>query len=231
MSFWDQAPSDVRLAEGPDDLAALLPDAATVVVVDVLSYSTCVAVVVGGGSSVLPLPWRDERAARAAAATGAVLAGPRSLTEPSLSPASLAQLPAGSVLALPSPNGAAATLAAAGHAEVLVGCLRNATATAAAVTALPLLLVAAGERWPDGRLRPALEDRVGAGLIAARLADRGLSLSAEARAAVSTPADLGDCASARELTERGFGADVAYAVEVDAVTVAAALEGGVLVGR
>ena len=230
MSFWDQAPADVRLAEGPDDLAAMLPDAATVVVVDVLSYSTCVAVVVGGGSSVLPLPWRDSRAAEAAAEAGAVLAGPRSLTEPSLSPSSLASLPAGSLLALPSPNGAAATLQAADHAQVFVGCPRNATATAAAITAFPVLLVAAGERWTDGRLRPALEDRIGAGLVAARLEGLGRSLSAEARAAAAIPGDLFDSASARELTGKGYGADVAYAADVDAVAVAAVLVDGVLVG-
>ncbi len=231
MTFWDQAGADVRFAEGPDDLAALAPFAGTVVVVDVLSYSTCVAVVVAGGSEVMPLPWRDERAAAAARGAGAVLAGPRSLTEPSLSPTSLRSLPAGSRLALPSPNGAMATLAAAEHAEVLVGCLRNATATArvAATMSGPIVLAAAGERWPDGRLRPALEDRAGAGAIATALAAHGLSLSAEAASAVGL--DPRDCASARELGELGFAADVACAFERDASEVTAVFDGGWLVGR
>ena len=238
-SFWDQGGSDVRLAEGPADLASLAPLAATVVVIDVLSFSTCVSVVVSGGSIVLPLPWRDERAGLAAAAAGAVLAGPRSLTEPSLSPPSLRSLPTGTTLALPSPNGARAVLGAAEHAAVLVGCLRNATATAEAVAGLsgPIVLAAAGERWADDRLRPALEDRLGAGLLARLLRERGLTLSAEARAAadVTTTTDLvvavRDCASGRELSARGFAADVDCATDVDADERAAVLVDGLLVGR
>jgi 2-phosphosulfolactate phosphatase len=239
MSFWAQDFADVRLAEGPDDLAALAPRAGTVVVIDVLSFSTCVSVVVAGAGTVLPLPWRDERVGRAAAEAGAVLAGPRSLTEPSLSPTGLRTLPAGTTLALPSPNGAQAVLSAAEHAAVAVGCLRNATATARTVAELPrpIVLAAAGERWPDERLRPALEDRLGAGRIAQLLRGHGLSLSAEARAAadLAEATDLAvavrDCASGRELTERGFAADVDCATEIDADDRAAVLVDGRLVGR
>lgn len=239
MRFWAQEGADVRLAEGPADLTALAPLAGTVVVIDVLSFSTCVSVVVAAGGEVLALPWRDERAGRAAAEAGAVLAGPRSHTEPSLSPSSLRSLPPGATLALPSPNGARAVLQAARYASVVVGCPRNATATAHAVAALspPIVLAAAGERWPDERLRPALEDRLGAGLIALLLHERGRSLSAEARAAADLAADtdiaaaVRDCASGRELTERGFAADVDCATEVDADGRAAVLVADRLVGR
>lgn len=236
-AFWAQDGAEVRLAEGPDDLAALAPFAGTVVVVDVLSFSTCVSVAVTAGAVVLPLPWRDERAGRAAAEAGAVLAGPRSLTEPSLSPPSLASLPPGTTLALPSPNGAQAVLLAARHAAVAVGCLRNADATAASVAGLPrpVVLAAAGERWPDERMRPALEDRLGAGRIAGLLGAGGLTLSAEARAAAGLAAAtdlaaaLRDCASGRELTARGFAADVEYATQLDADDRAAVLVDGRLV--
>lgn len=237
MTVWSQDGADVRLAEGPADLAALAPLAGTVVVVDVLSFSTCVSVVVAGGGTVLPLPWRDGRAGLAAAAAGAVLAGPRSLTEPSLSPLSLQALPAGTTVTLPSPNGAQAVLTAAAHAEVAVGSLRNATGTADAVRHLPgpVVLVAAGERWPDGRLRPALEDRLGAGRIAGLLRERGLDLSAEARAAADLAAgtDLADAvrdsASGRELAERGFAGDVDCATEPRADDPAVVLVDGRLV--
>lgn len=239
MSWWEQAGADVRLAEGSGDLDVLAPLSGTVVVIDVLSFSTCVSVVVSAGAVVLPLPWKDARAGRAAVEAGAVLAGPRSLTEPSLSPTSLRALPAGTTLALPSPNGARAVLGSAAHAAVAVGCLRNATATADAVAALPqpIVLAAAGERWPDDRLRPALEDRLGAGLVAGLLRGRGLSLSAEARAAADLAAgtDLAaavrDGASGRELTGRGFTADVDCAADVDADHRAALLVDGRLVGR
>lgn len=238
-SVWAQEGADVRLADGPHDLVAVAPLAGTVVVIDVLSFSTCVSVVVAGGGTVLPLPWRDERAGRAAAEVGAVLAGPRSLTEPSLSPSSLRTLAAGTTLALPSPNGARAVLLAAQFAEVAVGCLRNATATADVVATWPrpVVLAAAGERWPDDRLRPALEDRLGAGRVAGLLRAHGLSLSVEARAAADLAAatDIApavrDCASGRELTERGFAADVDCATELDADGRAAVLVDGRLVGR
>ncbi len=243
MSFWDQSGSDVRLAEGPDDLTALAPTAGTVVVVDVLSFSTCVSVVVNGGSRVLPLPWRDDRAGAAADAAGALLAGPRAAGGPSLSPRSLQALPAGTTLALPSPNGATLTLlAASAGAVVAVGSLRNASATARVASAMPgpVLLVAAGERWSgepptDERLRPALEDRLGAGLVAKVLAQQGFSLSAEARAAATLagttdiPAAVRDCASGRELAAAGFAHDVDCAVEVDADLRAAVLRDGLLV--
>lgn len=239
MSFWAQDGAVVRLTEGPDDLEALAPLAGTVVVIDVLSFSTCVSVVMAADGTVLPLPWRDERAGRAAAEAGAVLAGPRSDDGPSLSPPSLRSLPSGMTLALPSPNGARAVLTAAEHTVVVVGCLRNATATAELVAALPrpIVLAAAGERWPDDRLRPALEDRLGAGLIGRLLRDRGLSLSAEARGAADLAAGtdiaaaVRDCASGRELTAWGFAADVDCASEVDADDRSAVLVDGLLVGR
>jgi len=79
----------------------------------------------------------------------------------------------------------------------------------------------AGERWPDGTLRPALEDWLAAGAILRRL--RG-TRSAEATAAVAMfeqcEAVIGDLvaqsASGRELIERGFRSDVALATDVDA---------------
>ncbi|WP_427168214.1 hypothetical protein ACQF4J_42955 [Streptomyces sp. C1-1] len=48
----------------------------------------------------------------------------------------------------------------------------------------PLAVIAAGERWPDGSLRPALEDLLGAGAIIDELVSHGAGpLSPEAAAA------------------------------------------------
>lgn len=210
---YGQSGFDVRLDWGPDGVAALA-ECPVVVVVDVLSFSTSVDIAVSNGARVLPLPWRDERAAAAAREAGAVLAGEREWT---LRPASLTAIPAGVFLALPSPNGA--TLSTLARGAVFAGCLRNAPAVAAAARAAggPIAVIAGGERWaPGNALRPAVEDLIGAGAIAHHL---GGALSPEARAAEAAflayvddlPAVLAACASGRELAGWGHAADVALA--------------------
>ena len=86
-------------------------------------------------------------------------------------------------------------------------------------------MVAAGERWPDGSLRPAVEDLWGAGAVLGAL-ERD-AMSPEARVAASAYAEvrsdlaseLRDCASGRELVEAGFGRDVEIAADVDVSSV------------
>jgi 2-phosphosulfolactate phosphatase len=144
------------------------------VIVDVLSFSTAVDVAVARGASFIPFPLVDCTAAReAAAAAGAVLGEARSTTDTgySLSPSSLVSIPSGTKLLLPSPNGSRLSLAG-GAVSVLTGCLRNAKAVAAAARAMAgeglIDVVPAGEQWPDGSLRPAVEDLLGAGAIPRR---------------------------------------------------------------
>jgi len=151
-------------------------------------------------------------------------------TQPwSLSPARLICAPAPGRLVLPSPNGSAiAAAATAGH--VLAGCLRNATAVARWLRdhdfgrpGRPAAIIAAGERWPAGELRPALEDLLGAGAIIAALG-RPRALSPEAAAARAAwrvqRRDIADvirrCASGQELIAAGHAADVDLAARHDA---------------
>lgn len=200
-----------------------------IVIVDVLSFSTAVDVAVGRGAIVYPFAHGDRTAARAyAASIGAVCAGRRDEQGPSLSPRSLMNLTAGTRLVLPSPNGSQLTLSC-GERPTFAGCLRNsrAVADAAAETASndgPILIVAAGERWPDGSLRPAIEDWLGAGRIAAYIAKGGRRPTAEAGAALACAGALGDegiarvvseSASGIELIERGYGDDVQLATKID----------------
>jgi 2-phosphosulfolactate phosphatase len=192
VSVYEQDGRDLRLEWGRDGVAALGPHCAVVVVVDVLVFTTTVDIALGRGGRVLPLPWRDERGVEAARAAGAVLTrgglagvegrdgGMTTLRadgaarEWTLRPSSLVELPAGTFLAISSPNGATLCAAAAETgAAVLAGCLRNASAVARAAVEIaggaPIGIVPAGERWrdtPDKRLRPGIEELLGAGAIA-----------------------------------------------------------------
>jgi 2-phosphosulfolactate phosphatase len=239
-SVFRQDGYDIRLEWGAEGVAALADTCGALVVVDVLSFSTAVDVAVSRGARILPLPWQDSPAAEAAKAAGAVLGGERSW---SLRPSSLLDIPAGTLLALASPNGATlATKAAATGARVLAGCLRNARAVAgqalAAAGGRPVGVIPAGERWSvDGcPLRPCVEDQLGAGaVVAAMLVLGGGVASPEAlmasRAALATDdleAALAGCSSGRELAARGREQDVELAGELDVSTVAPVLVDGVL---
>jgi 2-phosphosulfolactate phosphatase len=202
---------------------ALARPGTLLIVVDVLRFTTAVEAGVRAGAVVHPYRWRDPSGEAFAQSIGAIWPQPGSGLGPSLSPVSMARLPAGAVVVLPSPNGSTcAVLAAEAGATVVAGCLRNAAAVARWVSSRsdPAVVIAAGERWPDGSLRPAVEDLVGAGAILARLAGRA---SPEAEAAIgafrafeANMAGLASCASALELITKGWENDVIYALELDA---------------
>ncbi len=216
---------------GPTGAEMLSEPNGCLVVIDVLSFTTAVTVAVGRGIGVLPYRLFDPGAGAFAAAQGAELAVRRreaSKDHPwSLSPAALANAPFTPRLVLPSPNGSA--IAAAAEGVVVACCLRNAAAVAAwtvdsgyGTRKRPIAVIAAGERWPDGSLRPALEDGLGAGAVLHYLRLAGCEMSAEAAAMTATyeaSEDIGAAvrasASALELTAIGFASDVEIAVEHD----------------
>jgi 2-phosphosulfolactate phosphatase len=202
---------------------SLVPQSDAVVIVDVLSFSTAVDIAVARGASILPYPWKDASAEAYARSKGALLAGPRNApTGYSLSPAPLEAIQPGELLVLPSPNGSTLSLAAAAAATLTYcACLRNARAVAAHLSSdafQGLAIVAAGEQWEDGSLRPCIEDLIGAGAVIAGL--RG-KLSPEAEVAVTVferfrnrlYETIRDCVSGRELAERGFERDIELACE------------------
>ncbi|MEP6648449.1 MAG: 2-phosphosulfolactate phosphatase [Lapillicoccus sp.] len=237
---------DLRLEWGPTGAAALVPECDVAVVVDVLTFSTTVSVAADRGVRVRPYRWAGGSAAEEAQRHEATLAVPRAVAAPgdvSLSPETFRTANDVSRVVLPSPNGSTicSILAEAG-AAVVVACLRNRRAVAAYLTERGgrVLLVPAGERWPDDSLRPAIEDLWGAGAMAAVLLDDGDAVveasegSQAAAAAYRLVEDrlgsaLAACASGQELIDLGYASDVAIAAELDASHAVPTLEDGWLV--
>jgi len=223
---------DVRFQWGP--VVAPTLTGGICVVVDVLRFTTAVEAAVTRGVTVYPYRWRDATAAGFADSVHALLADGADSAGPSLSPLSMDALAPGRSLVLPSPNGSTcATLAAEAGAQVVAGCLRNAAAVGAWADGAPrpVTVIACGEKWPDGSLRPSLEDLLGAGAILAHL--KG-NISPEARAAIAAfrdaecdlPEILRHCASGRELGEKGWAEDVDYAAQLNVSTTVPILENG-----
>jgi len=217
--FWDQSAYDVRCEWGAAGLAALDAISDVVVIVDVLSFSTCVVAAVERGAIVYPYSGRS--AAEFARQVGGELIGQPNARLP-FSIAALLDVEAGACLVLPSPNGSALS-AAARAPVVLAGCLRNARAVAASAAARGkrIAVIPAGERWPgSGALRLAAEDLVGAGAIIAHLRGRlspeaELALAAFRAASGRLAAFLAACSSGREHEARGTAADVALAAQLN----------------
>jgi 2-phosphosulfolactate phosphatase len=214
MTF-DQSDFDVKCEWGAQGVRQLASVSDVVVIVDVLSFSTCVEIATNRGAIIFPCRWKDESAVAFAASVNAELASvKRGYGSYSLSPASLLDIPTGTRLALPSPNGSTLSLLT-GSLPTLTACFRNCRAVAGAASAYGrrIAVIPAGEQWNDGSLRPAFEDWVGAGAIINHLKGR---LAPEAGAALAAYSDarfdlkrlLRQCGSGRELIERGFEQDV-----------------------
>lgn len=252
----------VRMEWGVSGAEKVSPGADYTVIVDVLSFTTTLSVALDCGVEVFPYPWHDSTAQEFARRHDAVLAVGRSVAvrdsgrQPlvSLSPASVRAATGLQRIVLPSPNGSALASRLASSGSTVVGaCLRNRTAVAQWLatqwlatrwlrsqlgdgTPSPVVaIVAAGERWPDGSLRPAIEDLWGAGAVIEALDSLGMTgLSPEARSAAGAwhaveatlGAALASCSSGLELASAGYAVDVEIAAEQDASACVPLLSGG-----
>jgi 2-phosphosulfolactate phosphatase len=208
-----------RFEWGPSGID--LPDRAgsIVVVVDVLRFTTAVEAVVSRGAIVYPYRWKDASARTFADSLGSQLSDGSDAAGVSLSPTALLNRATLDAVVLSSPNGSTCSVLAAETGSIVIAaCLRNAPAVAdyLAATSSPVTVLACGERWPDGSLRPSLEDLLGAGAV---LSNLGGDLSPKAQSAAAAWHDAQDtitdailtCVSGRELVERGCRDDVVYA--------------------
>lgn len=249
---YEQSAFRARFDWGLVGARALAREVAVVAVVDVLSFTTALTVAVDRGIEVFPFRWKDERAVEFAVARDAVLAVGRSVAEPgeiSLSPATIRDARNIARLVLPSPNGSTISHDVAELGATVIGVSARNLEAAADWTVRRLVdqpdasvaVIAAGEHWPDGSLRPAVEDLWGAGGYLAALAAREFGPpSPEARSAVAAYRALADdfaaqlraCASGRELITWGYPDDVEVAAEVNASTSVPVLRGeGFVAGR
>ncbi len=218
----------LTLEWGPEGVRTFA-DASVLIIVDVLSFSTAVDIATSQGAEVIPFGEKDSDAQVAMAEKlGATLALPRRHANgrPSLSPGSLYQLTKGQRLLLPSPNGSRLS-ELANDPVVLAGCLRNAATVSEKAVNLArggsIAVIPAGETWPGGGLRPAIEDWLGAGMIAAGI---NMARTPEAELAVQSfkasrtriAEALCNCTSGLELREMGFGEDVMLAAEMNCST-------------
>jgi 2-phosphosulfolactate phosphatase len=222
--------TSVELAWGIDGARSLAADCDVVVVVDVLSFTTCVSVATSCGAEVRPSAY--DEAVRIS--PGELLAGPRDGGGVSLSPISLLSLQPGQRLILPSPNGAAIAARLNG-APAIAAAVRNAGAAAEWLSEHGgrIGVVAAGE-YDVGGWRPSYEDLVGAGAVIARI---NSTRTPQAEAAVvafrtageNMSAHLLDSRSGRELVDIGFSDDVVMSAALDADDVVPLLRDGVFV--
>lgn len=228
MSELEQEDYDLRFEWGLNGVLTHAKQADTVVIVDTLSFCTAVDVAVSRGAVVYPYRVKDKTAENYAQQKKATLAVSRSKVTASnpysLSPASYRNTENGERIVIPSPNGATLVLAAAEYCpNVIAGCIRNASAVAnkAAELGQTIAIIAAGERWQDESLRPAVEDMIGAGAILAAIKNR--TPSPEVQLAINAfegnkhniQQVLQECVSGRELVKRGYIDDVFIASELD----------------
>jgi 2-phosphosulfolactate phosphatase len=223
--IFDQSEFEIRCEWGARGVEQLAPISDVIIIVDILSFSTCVEIATSRGAIVFPYQWKDETAEKFAAPMGAELAVPRAeqhVASPySLSPQSLNHISQGTRLVLPSPNGSTLSLMT-GNTPTLAGCLRNCRAVAQAALSYGhrIAVIPAGEKWHDGSLRPAVEDWIGAGAILSHLKGHG---SPEAASAISAYHQavpnlnllLRQCSSGKELISKGFQSDVDLASELN----------------
>ncbi|MDF2977762.1 MAG: hypothetical protein K0S40_2490 [Actinomycetospora sp.] len=238
---------EVRLEWGAIGGPVVAAGCDVAVVVDVLSFTTRLSVAADGGTRVIPCPWHDGHARELARRHDAALAVGRAASAPgqvSLSPVSVRAAGPVPRLVLPSPNGSTISALLAGQGITVVGAsLRNRRAVAGwlqrpGADRQRIAVIPAGERWPDGSLRPAIEDPWGAGAVVGVLLEDGRrGISPEARAAAAAFDLVGDdvaralhgCASGVELDDLGFPDDVDVAAELDRSGAVPVLVDGVFV--
>jgi 2-phosphosulfolactate phosphatase len=168
--YYEQSDYNIKCEWGIQGVDALKDVTDVFIIVDILSFSSCIDIAVGRGAIVYPHYKRDEETIAFAKQLGAELAVSKK-DDPegkqySLLLSTLMNIPSGTRLVLPSPNGSSISFAV-NDKPLICGCLRNAKSVAeyALKNYKRISVIPAGEKWEDGSLRPSLEDMIGSGAI------------------------------------------------------------------
>ena len=100
MTF-TQSQFDIRCEWGEKGVKQLAPISDVVIIIDILSFSTCIDIATKRGAMVFPYQWKDDSAREFAKSMNAELAEKRGGSGYSLSPASLTQISRDTLLVLP----------------------------------------------------------------------------------------------------------------------------------
>jgi 2-phosphosulfolactate phosphatase len=237
--FYNQLPFEIKVEWGQRGARSASERGDIVIIVDVLSFSSTVVTAVEYGAEIYPYPPPINESAKSyAEEIGANIVWGRAESIKygghSLSPLSFTSADKGQKFVMCSLNGAASTWVASKVPALLIGCLLNASAVANTANHLRtklganITVVPCGEKWSDAlenenKLRPSIEDYLGAGIILSKLiGSKSPEVEVCIGAYVYTKNKLReliwDSVSGRELRERGYEQDVIHCSQVDIYT-------------
>ncbi|MEK7432790.1 MAG: 2-phosphosulfolactate phosphatase [Cyanobacteriota bacterium] len=219
--YYSQKEYNIKCEWGFNGLNSLLSYSDIIIIIDILSFSTCIDIVMSKNSTAYPYKYNDESSISFAKFINAELAKKRSKNEISLSPYSLLNLKENSKIVLPSPNGSELSLSTK-NKTTFCACFRNYKAVAKKALELDenITIICAGERWGNSELRVSIEDLIGAGAVISELSG---TLSPESKIALNSfntyKNDLfsiiKESSSGKELIEKDFEDDVKLACQLN----------------
>lgn len=236
--MFDQSPFDCRMEWGRRGARDAAERGDIVIVVDVLSFSSTVVSAMNVGAIIHPYPPDlDGKSYSESLGAEYILGRAEAAREgkPTLSPVTFSNIHQNKRYVLSSLNGAYCTWIASKVPALLIGSFLNASAVAAAANKIQqdsgaaITVVPSGEMWNDvreneDRLRPSIEDYLGAGAIlsglnGAKSPEAQVCVNAFQSSKESLKQLIWDCGSGRELMERGYEEDVLHCCRLDSAAV------------
>jgi len=231
---------DCRLGWGRNGAIEASKNSDIVIVVDTLSFSTTVAYAVSMGAVIYPCALGDDPSELCENYNAEIAVGRLDVPSKgrfSLSPLTFKNIELSTKVVLPALNGGTCCkLAQKNSAKVIIGSLINAKAVSRhimshiddTIESITITVIACGERFkkptPDGEIRFAIEDYLGAGAIISELK---MNKTPEAMACEgafihnqkSLDKLIWECESGVELRDIGFGDDVKFASQINSIEV------------